>query len=124
MASISLLRAIARTQRPERQRRIPGMPLEVNGQQGLLHHVLGLLGAKSSAAEPAPRNRPDRWCQGASTAGCRQPYRRRWPRASGRPNQCRARSLGFHQSYAPIPDAVTKLHIFYVEFLAAAGDRT
>jgi len=36
------------------------MPLEVNGQQGLLHHVLGLLGAKSSAAKPAPRNRADR----------------------------------------------------------------
>src|SRR5919198_5619139 len=36
------------------------MPLEVNGQQGLLHHVLGLIGAKSGAAKPAPRNRADR----------------------------------------------------------------
>ena len=90
------------------------MPLEVNGQQGLLHHVLGLLGAKSSAAEPASRNRTDRGRQARQ-----QPVVGSSIAAVGRAHQVAPINVALAHSasiraYAPIPDAVTKLHAFYV----------
>ena len=44
----------------ERHRRVPGMALEMNGQQGLLHNVLGFLDREPGTSEPAPRDRTDR----------------------------------------------------------------
>ena len=42
----------------EWQRGIPGLPLEVNGEQGFLHDILGIIEWQSGAAQTPARRRP------------------------------------------------------------------